>query len=282
MSGFASASKLCPDCGLEKPASEFRRNVKRPDGLGFYCRDCVSRREKEAYRKRRERQGKAVRERVEAPEGHKWCPGCKRVRPLNEWGRNKRSRDGYNSYCRECKNARSARDYLRKTHRLTPESVQRLIAEQGGRCLICMKAAAEHVDHDHVTGERRGVLCFNCNVALGQFKDDPWVLRRAIEYLTGGLLGLRPGADGTLEVAEVRRSQPFPRDDWPDRDFAVLGARVGDVPKDPWETDVFVVGPEPSQERFPGLDLSDPGFPDRGALPREPLGPPEWALTAAD
>ncbi|WP_433188963.1 endonuclease VII domain-containing protein [Actinoallomurus sp. CA-150999] len=282
MSEFIPATKTCPDCGLEKPASEFRRNVKRPDGLGFYCRDCVSRREKDTYRKRRERQGKTVRERVEAPEGHKWCPGCEKVRPLEEWGRNRRSRDGYNSYCRECKNARSARDYLKKTHQLTPEDVQRLISEQGGVCLICMKAAAEHVDHDHVTGERRGVLCFNCNVALGQFKDDPWILRRAIEYLTGGLIGLRPRSDGTLEVAEVRRSRRPVGDDWPDRDFAVLDARIRGASDAPWETDVMVASAEPTELRFPPLDLSDPGFPDLEVLPREPLGAPEYVLTAAD
>ncbi|MCO6007772.1 endonuclease VII domain-containing protein [Actinoallomurus purpureus] len=160
--------------------------------------------------------------------------------------------------------------------------MQRLISEQGGVCLICMKAAAEHVDHDHVTGERRGILCFNCNVALGQFKDDPWVLRRAIEYLTGGLLGFRPRSDGTLEVAEVRRSRWPVGDDWPDRDFAVLDAQIRGASEDPWETDVMVAGAEPAELRFRVLDLSDPGFPDLDALPREPLGPPEYALTSAD
>ncbi|GAA2386324.1 hypothetical protein Cme02nite_67290 [Catellatospora methionotrophica] len=41
----------------------------------------------------------------------------------------------------------------------------------------------EHVDHDHEFGNVRGILCFNCNGGLGQFKDNEQSLARAIEYL---------------------------------------------------------------------------------------------------
>ncbi|MEU8007743.1 endonuclease domain-containing protein [Catellatospora sp. NPDC049111] len=42
---------------------------------------------------------------------------------------------------------------------------------------------SEHVDHDHEFGNVRGILCFNCNGGLGQFKDNEQSLARAIEYL---------------------------------------------------------------------------------------------------
>ncbi|MGC9669946.1 endonuclease domain-containing protein [Planosporangium sp. 12N6] len=54
------------------------------------------------------------------------------------------------------------------------------MAEQGGVCAICGTPDPEHVDHDHVFGNVRGVLCFNRNGGLGQFKDDIQNLSKAI------------------------------------------------------------------------------------------------------
>ena len=59
------------------------------------------------------------------------------------------------------------------------------LAEQGGRCAICNEHMSKpHWDHDHVTNEFRGWLCFRCNVGLGQFRDDPALLSAAIDYLS--------------------------------------------------------------------------------------------------
>jgi hypothetical protein len=65
-------------------------------------------------------------------------------------------------------------------------------------------------------------------------------------------------------------------------DLALLHAMAEGNSEDPWETDVLVADSEPSESRFPELELSDPGFSDLDALPAGPLGPPEWVLTAAD
>lgn len=50
---------------------------------------------------------------------------------------------------------------------------------------IRSKAPAVHVDHRHGTGRVRGVLCFNCNSAIGKLGDDPDAVRRAAAYLEG-------------------------------------------------------------------------------------------------
>lgn len=59
---------------------------------------------------------------------------------------------------------------------------------QSGRCAIC-EDDLEHgkgglaVDHDHVTGDVRGLLCTRCNVGIGMFRDDVQLLSQAITYL---------------------------------------------------------------------------------------------------
>jgi hypothetical protein len=183
MSVSADGQKRCPDCGETKPVSAFNRNGSRPDGLQFYCKSCFSARAARTYRERRARLGKAVREKRDVPEGHKYCPSCTRVLPAMHWHRTQRTRDGFASHCKECRKVRHRRDYLKRTFGLTPEELDVFVASQGGVCAICREGQPEHIDHDHETGLIRGVLCGPCNMGLGLFKDDAGRLDAAIDYL---------------------------------------------------------------------------------------------------
>lgn len=60
-----------------------------------------------------------------------------------------------------------------------------MVERQNGKCPICRSSLGEkpHVDHDHMTGAIRGILCFNCNAGLGKYGDDPERLVRAAQYL---------------------------------------------------------------------------------------------------
>ena len=96
--------------------------------------------------------------------------------------------------------------HLTKRYGIGADEVATLIARQGGVCAICGRENPEHVDHDHVSGRIRGVLCFNCNGGLGQFGDDIERLTQAIEYLR------RTAADDTLPVfrpVNRRRKRPL-------------------------------------------------------------------------
>lgn len=63
----------------------------------------------------------------------------------------------------------------------------KLVEQANNCCAICACEFSEtnkpRVDHDHVTGATRGVLCRNCNVALGLFKDDVTRVQAALDYL---------------------------------------------------------------------------------------------------
>lgn len=71
-------------------------------------------------------------------------------------------------------------------HGKTRAEINAIVVQQGG-CAICKKKptglATWHGDHDHKTGLFRGVLCRQCNLGLGHFKDKVKVLRAAIYYL---------------------------------------------------------------------------------------------------
>ena len=72
---------------------------------------------------------------------------------------------------------------LRLRYGISEDELEMLMVEQGGLCAICRIHPAEHVDHCHETGRVRGLLCFNCNGALGRLEEDTSVMERAIEYL---------------------------------------------------------------------------------------------------
>lgn len=125
---------------------------------------------------------------------HKLCPGCGEVKKLEAFCRNRRSKDGRATYCKPCHNKRgretrkrlyggSRYHHLKRRYGITPAEVDEMIRQQGGLCAACRKRPATQVDHDHKTGRVRGILCLNCNAALGAFKDDPRIVWAAIEYL---------------------------------------------------------------------------------------------------
>jgi hypothetical protein len=73
---------------------------------------------------------------------------------------------------------------VRKAHRLRRGIVDATSELRAGPCELCGAYTDPlHLDHDHKTGRVRGWLCLLCNTALGRFKDDPALLRRAAEYL---------------------------------------------------------------------------------------------------
>lgn len=96
-------------------------------------------------------------------------------------------------YCsEECVSKNNSRRYLEKTYGITYEYYMELYNKYEGRCHVCFGEGFKidknqklklALDHCHTTGKIRGMLCHNCNRALGLFKDNTKSLQRAIEYL---------------------------------------------------------------------------------------------------
>lgn len=187
-------TKQCRDCCEVLPLSHFAPAKRARDGRTYYCRACFGLRDR-AYRDRRAAaEGRRLPVRREVPDGQAYCPRCATVQPLAAFGSNAGARNGRTAYCKPCHNAKtketaerlygSTRNYhLKRRYGLTSADVDAMIAEQGGRCAICDERDPQHVDHDHVTGEVRGVLCSCCNQGLGNFRDRPDLLAAGVAYL---------------------------------------------------------------------------------------------------
>ena len=74
--------------------------------------------------------------------------------------------------------------YLKRKYRISPEEYSELLQQRNGVCDICKMLQKKLViDHNHITGMVRGVLCHNCNKGIGFLKDNTTILNNAIKYL---------------------------------------------------------------------------------------------------
>lgn len=131
--------------------------------------------------------------------GKKHCASCREVKDLDDFHRAANGPQGRHSWCKPCcrerrtpaHRANAERYNLQRranTYGITVEELKGLIAAQDGRCAICSKPCVSGrqlaVDHNHETGQVRGLLCANCNRGIGLLQDSADNARSAAEYLT--------------------------------------------------------------------------------------------------
>jgi len=109
--------------------------------------------------------------------------------------------DGLDSWCKNCKkeydNKHNERKRLEK-YDITTREYEKMRIEQDNKCAICgidfdylnkikkdivPRTGKPRIDHDHRSGKVRGLLCSDCNIVLGCFKDNPLIILKAINYL---------------------------------------------------------------------------------------------------
>lgn len=219
--GHRAEYKRCPACEEIKPLGEF--GTRTTQGRRYptsRCKLCLI---EASHRPRREAQ-------VVYAGGKKRCPGCATFLPFDKFST--RNDGKPYSRCRACvaeanrlriasldetqlvefkrRKALSTSKYphsrkaraLRFQYKMTLETYETMLAEQGGVCAICRmpevgrtKGGLVHdlaVDHDHACCPEkgmscgkciRGLICGNCNKGLGAFQDNPDFMRAAIAYL---------------------------------------------------------------------------------------------------
>jgi hypothetical protein len=160
--------KPCRKCGVVKPLEDFYRMATMRDGHRHDCKACNL----EAKRQRYLADPAFVKARVK-----RWQQ--ENPERLNAYRRARRMEP-------EVKERERA-GHLKRKYGMTIEQYDAMLLAQGGGCFICGRPPRDdsslHVDHDHSTGKVRGILCFCCNNALADFREDTDLLRKAIGYL---------------------------------------------------------------------------------------------------
>lgn len=157
--------RRCAGCDELKARDSYPNDRTRHGGFGYYCKVCHH----AQYLKRKEKKPNANKEyailyRKKFPERAKAA--------TERWRANNPGR---------LLAARRKREYG-----ITPEQTRLMLGEQNNCCAICSQrfvGTGFVVDHDHKTGQVRGLLCQVCNRGLGMFRDDPKRLISAIKYL---------------------------------------------------------------------------------------------------
>ena len=163
--------KLCTRCGELKPLGDFYKRMGGKDGRRGDCKLCVLRSRRQRY----ERDGETLRSRVRKYQAQ--YP--ERVAASQATWR--ASEAGVESKRKSTRNR-----YLEQAYGITSEEYDEMFAQQGGRCAVCRSDDPVRywtVDHDHLTGTVRGILCWHCNIGLGHFRDDIANLIAAADYL---------------------------------------------------------------------------------------------------
>jgi hypothetical protein len=160
--------KKCSKCGELKPLDEFYAAKGGRDGLRGDCKSCFAARHQHWYAENKKKE-------------------IARVQAWRETNPEKYAEYQRNYRARPDRKLADRAGHLKRKFGLSLEQYEEMLASQNGGCAICGDPPEEgtslHIDHDHDTGEVRGLLCVRCNNGLGQFKEEAELVRAAAAYL---------------------------------------------------------------------------------------------------
>jgi hypothetical protein len=171
--------KICTKCKIDKSLDDFHNDKHTKDGKSYICKNCNSlARYGKPYSDKRD---KNIAK--EFDDGTKLCSKCNLIKDKDSFYFMKKL-NRHRSFCRECENNTT----LKRVYKLSDDEFNQIVEKRRNNiCEICNCENESNknlfVDHNHSTGRIRGVICHNCNVAIGHLRDDVDLARRIIIYL---------------------------------------------------------------------------------------------------
>lgn len=180
----STPAKTCTICKQSKPLTAFSPNKNGRLGRQPCCRSCTNAKQKiqRASDPNRKVRQKSLRDTPEAKERRRICAARHNAKP--EVKARRKFRAQIWKAANKPRLRAAYREYqLRTLYGLTTEQFEAMREAQNDRCAICdKKFKRPYVDHDHTTGEVRGLLCNGCNMGLGQM-ERPGFLAACTQYL---------------------------------------------------------------------------------------------------
>ena len=175
--------KICCSCKNNKRITEFNNDKNRADGKEPICRECKN---NKAFNRYHTASNSNPYEHSKKP---KKCNRCHQVKTEADFYYRKEMK-ALRPQCKACKSLEVAC----KKYKLKLDDIEHLYKASNYSCGICkvhvddynnkaQKYRALVIDHEHSTGKIRGILCHECNTAIGLFKDNIKKLEKAINYL---------------------------------------------------------------------------------------------------
>jgi len=192
--------KACSICKVSKPLSDFLSYPRNKDGVRASCKECNRKPARIAIcercgSERRVRRSGSLPHLCEPCERTHWrCFACKQVKESADFHVSKESRAGRTYRCKDCTASLSASAdgvrsrkaaFVKLRYGISLEEYESHLLAVEGTCPCCGKSGRKKMvmDHCHVTGEIRGVICSACNSGIGLLGDDIEGLRKAVAYL---------------------------------------------------------------------------------------------------
>jgi len=183
---------------LEPPAHRYKRGDVREDGLIFWAYEAKDKQRwvnsQEFFIRKKKDKSKlslyaSLHKEQIAETKRLWREkNREKQNEQSKWRKRKnRQADKIKRQSEEFKKKRKNNDLIRKFG-INLQQYELILDQQGGKCAICNSHSCKSgrkfaVDHNHETGQVRGLLCQNCNTALGRFQDSQELLLTAISYL---------------------------------------------------------------------------------------------------